>query len=364
MLGCDDVQSKLETVPLGLRHRPRTLSTRLDHGARHHDRPAHRRRRSRLVPARWSASGSSRRRSRSCSCAALIQGTTHLCQGQEAVSVGRHRGHAAGRRPDQHVPRPRRGAGARHGRPRPPSRSSWVESTGGSGASAARCTSSTLARATSAPTRSSARGCRSRSGRRSAFQMQGKPQRRADVLRRRRDQHRHVPRGPEHGRRLEGAGRVHHHQQPVRRVLARCATTTADRTTSPAAPSRTGCPGIIVDGQDVDVVHAATSRGASSAPAPATGPSLLEMKTYRYRGHSRVATRRSTGRTASWMRWKARDPIEHPRRPARRRGPPGRRRPGDRSGPRPRPRSTPPAERAAAAPYPTLEETRQYVYAD
>ena len=46
----------------------------------------------------------------------LIQGTTHLCQGQEAVSVGAI-ARAAGRRlPDDHLPRPRPRAGARHAR--------------------------------------------------------------------------------------------------------------------------------------------------------------------------------------------------------------------------------------------------------
>ena len=53
----------------------------------------------------------------------LIEGTTHLCQGQEAVSVGAIARDAPGRRPDQHVPRPRRGARPRHDARRPPSRS-------------------------------------------------------------------------------------------------------------------------------------------------------------------------------------------------------------------------------------------------
>ena len=49
-------------------------------------------------------------------------------------------------------------------------------------------------------------------------------------------------------------------------------------------------------------------RGASSAPAPGGGPSLLEMKTYRYRGHSRSdPAKYRPGRRA--RAWKARDPI-------------------------------------------------------
>ena len=73
------------------------------------------------------------------------------------------------------------------------------------------------------------------------------------------------------------------------------------RRTSPAAPIRTACPGIIVDGQDVDAVHAAVGEAVERARA-GDGPSLLEMKTYRYRGHSPHATRPSTGRTASSRR--------------------------------------------------------------
>ena len=87
------------------------------------------------------------------------------------------------------------------------------------------------------------------------------------------------------------------------------------------------------------------------------------MKTYRYRGHSRSdpAKYRPAGELDAWL---ARDPIEilgarlrRGRRPVRRR--------------RRRPAATEiqaeidaAAERAAAAPYPTLEETRSYVYAD
>ena len=43
----------------------------------------------------------------------LIQGTTHLCQGQEAVSVGAVACDGARRLPDDHLPRPRARARAR-----------------------------------------------------------------------------------------------------------------------------------------------------------------------------------------------------------------------------------------------------------
>lgn len=67
-------------------------------------------------------------------------------------------------------------------------------------------------------------------------------------------------------------------------------------------------PGVIVDGQDVDAVYAATSEAVARARA-GDGPTLLEMKTYRYRGHSRSdpARYRPDGELTAW---KERDPIE------------------------------------------------------
>jgi acetoin:2,6-dichlorophenolindophenol oxidoreductase subunit alpha len=66
-------------------------------------------------------------------------------------------------------------------------------------------------------------------------------------------------------------------------------------------------PGVMVDGQDVEAVHAATSEAVARARV-GNGPSLLEMKTYRYRGHSRSdpAKYRPDGELEAW---KARDPI-------------------------------------------------------
>jgi pyruvate dehydrogenase E1 component alpha subunit len=46
-----------------------------------------------------------------------------------------------------------------------------------------------------------------------------------------------------------------------------------------------GFPGTIVDGQDIDAVYAATTEAVERA-RDGGGPTLLEMKTYRYRGHS------------------------------------------------------------------------------
>ena len=66
-------------------------------------------------------------------------------------------------------------------------------------------------------------------------------------------------------------------------------------------------PGVVVDGQDVDAVGGAVAAALASARS-GEGPTLLEMKTYRYSGHSRSdpATYRPEGELEEWKR---RDPI-------------------------------------------------------
>jgi len=83
------------------------------------------------------------------------------------------------------------------------------------------------------------------------------------------------------------------------------ATTPVDDLATRAIPY--GIPGIVVDGQDVEAVHRVT-REAIARARNGEGPSLLEMKTYRYRGHSRSdpARYRPAGELEAW---KARDPI-------------------------------------------------------
>ncbi|WP_420611571.1 thiamine pyrophosphate-dependent dehydrogenase E1 component subunit alpha [Candidatus Spongiisocius sp.] len=73
-----------------------------------------------------------------------------------------------------------------------------------------------------------------------------------------------------------------------------------------------GIPGEVVDGQDVDTVEAAVSVALARARA-GEGPTLLEMKTYRYAGHSRADTApyRPEG---EFDRWYERDPINTYRR--------------------------------------------------
>jgi pyruvate dehydrogenase E1 component alpha subunit len=66
-------------------------------------------------------------------------------------------------------------------------------------------------------------------------------------------------------------------------------------------------PGLIADGQTVEVVYH-TVKGAADRARAGEGPSLIELKTYRYRGHSRTdpAAYRPEGELEQWMQ---RDPI-------------------------------------------------------
>ncbi len=68
-----------------------------------------------------------------------------------------------------------------------------------------------------------------------------------------------------------------------------------------------GIPGEVVDGQDPDAVFAAVETAVTRARS-GDGPSLLEMKTYRYSGHSRsdAASYRPAGELDKWYE---RDPI-------------------------------------------------------
>jgi acetoin:2,6-dichlorophenolindophenol oxidoreductase subunit alpha len=66
-------------------------------------------------------------------------------------------------------------------------------------------------------------------------------------------------------------------------------------------------PGVVVDGQDVEAVAGAV-RTALDRARDGGGPSLLEMKTYRYSGHSKsdAGTYRPAGELDHWL---TRDPI-------------------------------------------------------
>lgn len=68
-----------------------------------------------------------------------------------------------------------------------------------------------------------------------------------------------------------------------------------------------GMPGVIVDGQDAEAVYTVLKEAAERAIS-GQGPTLVEAKTYRYRGHSRTdaAPYRTPGELDRWLE---RDPI-------------------------------------------------------
>jgi pyruvate dehydrogenase E1 component alpha subunit len=119
-------------------------------------------------------------------------------------------------------------------------------------------------------------------------------------------------------------------------------------------------PGVVVDGQDVDAVHAAVAEAVARGRA-GEGPSLLEMKTYRYRGHSRTdpAKYRPEGELA---RWQERDPITLLGAKLAAEGALSE---DDQAAAREEIRQLvdETADKAKQAPFPTIEEIRSYVYA-
>jgi TPP-dependent pyruvate/acetoin dehydrogenase alpha subunit len=119
-------------------------------------------------------------------------------------------------------------------------------------------------------------------------------------------------------------------------------------------------PGVVVDGQDVDAVRDVASTAIARARA-GEGPTLIEAKTYRYRGHSRTdpAKYRAEGELE---RWKERDPIDLLGAQLASDGSLGE---DEQRALRDEVQAEvdDAAERAAAAPTLTLEETKAYVYA-
>ncbi|MCD8539080.1 MAG: pyruvate dehydrogenase (acetyl-transferring) E1 component subunit alpha [Leadbetterella sp.] len=67
-------------------------------------------------------------------------------------------------------------------------------------------------------------------------------------------------------------------------------------------------PSEAVDGMDVEIVHEAVSRAAERA-RKGEGPTFLEFKTYRYRGHS-MSDPQKYRTKEEVAEWKMRDPIE------------------------------------------------------
>ena len=119
-------------------------------------------------------------------------------------------------------------------------------------------------------------------------------------------------------------------------------------------------PGVVVDGQDVSAVREVVSAAIARARS-GEGPTLIEAKTYRYRGHSRTdpAKYRKEGELEEW---RLRDPIDLLGAELAAEGAlddEGRRALFDEI----QSQVDAAAVRAADAPILTLEETKAYVYA-
>ena len=99
-------------------------------------------------------------------------------------------------------------------------------------------------------------------------------------------EHRRLPRGAQHGGALEAAGRLHLREQPLRHGHGARARQSPS-TTSPSAALlvRHGQRGRC-DGQDVLVDARGDGARRSSARATSKRPTLLEVRTYRFMGHS------------------------------------------------------------------------------
>ena len=107
------------------------------------------------------------------------------------------------------------------------------------------------------------------------------------LLRRRDDEHRRVPRGAQHGRGLEGAGRVRVREQPVHGVHADRRRDRGRRGRPPTGRAPTAW--------SRSSWTATTPTRCTRGRAPSTrrarageGPSLIEALTYRHGGHSRA----------------------------------------------------------------------------
>jgi TPP-dependent pyruvate/acetoin dehydrogenase alpha subunit len=71
-----------------------------------------------------------------------------------------------------------------------------------------------------------------------------------------------------------------------------------------------GLPGVIVDGMDVLEVYRTVKESVNRA-RKGNGPTLIECKTYRWRGHSRLKSHESNlYSTDEYNKWKKKDPIE------------------------------------------------------
>jgi pyruvate dehydrogenase E1 component alpha subunit len=287
-----------------------------------------------------------------------IEGSTHLCQGQEAVSVGA----IAAMRPGDVQTNTYRGHGEALALGTPPE-TAFAElmgrSTGGSGGVGGSMHLIDVGRGNIGANAIVGAGLPIAVGAAVGFQMQGRPNVALTVF----------------GDGATNIGTFHESlnmaalwRAPVVFIIANnlygeyspLGSTTAGGEELARRADSYGIPGIVVDGQDVDAVHEAVAAAAERARS-GDGPSLLEMKTYRYRGHSRSdpAKYRPAGELEAW---KARDPLDILAGRLAEEGTLAadeRRQIDDDV----QAEIDAAAERALAAPFPTLEETRSYVYA-
>ena len=142
-----------------------------------------------------------------------------------------------------------------------------------------------------------------------AFQFREQPRVARRLLRRRRDEHRHVPRVAQPRAALEGAGASSSARTTAGPSRRRRASTRRSRT-SRSAPSPSACTRSTVDGQDVEAVYAATREALEHARLR-PGPGLPERRAPTGSSATTSAIRRSTASKDELSELReTKDPIE------------------------------------------------------
>jgi TPP-dependent pyruvate/acetoin dehydrogenase alpha subunit len=80
-----------------------------------------------------------------------------------------------------------------------------------------------------------------------------------------------------------------------------------------------GIPGVVVDGNDIFAVYQAANRAVDRARSGG-GPTLIECKTYRQRGHTERRVQPDPRDPAEIEAWKGKDPIARLERQVRAQG--------------------------------------------